>query len=272
MRRFIFFAGVFLFTGGVFSAHAQDLIILRDGSVVEAKVTEISPSEIRYKRYDNLDGPVIVVPASGVLSIRYENGTVEQFGVPAAVQEKPKADSHRTYALDPDRLNFGISLNPAGFIPRAGGGLSVTFDFTKGRFNSQIDIRSGFGIVPSFDGNGYEYFGISSNFNYFHPGRIGGFYIGGMIDYSVGVSEVKNPNPPILLSPGEDYYYYGYDTYWTVHRFGLALNIGYKFVTPSGMYFRTGGAVGYSFGATSVLILRPDISFGYNFSKNTRKR
>ena len=143
--------------------------------------------------------------------------------------------------IDNNKLTFGLSINPAGFIPNAGGGPSITMDFTKGKFNSTIDIRSGFGFVRSF--YGYELFGIGSIFNYYHPSKIGGFYIGGLIEYTLG----KNISDEIL------------------HRFGLAGNIGYKFITKSGMYFRTGFKGGYSFGEGNGLIVRPDLSFGYIF-------
>lgn len=87
MKQLCFFAAVFLFAGGVFSASAQDLIALRNGDVIEARVTEISPSEVRYKRFDHLNGPTIVIPVADVLSIRYENGTVEIPGsAPVAAQ------------------------------------------------------------------------------------------------------------------------------------------------------------------------------------------
>jgi len=66
-----------LLIGGLFSVYAQDMIIMRDGNVIEARVTEISPTEIRYRRFNHLTGPVIVIPRAEVLSIRYENGMVE---------------------------------------------------------------------------------------------------------------------------------------------------------------------------------------------------
>jgi len=62
---------------GVFSVNAQDLIILKNGNVIEGKVMEISPTEIRYKRLNNLNGPMMIIPADNVLSIRYENGITE---------------------------------------------------------------------------------------------------------------------------------------------------------------------------------------------------
>jgi hypothetical protein len=77
MKRLVIYLTVFLFWGGVFSVYAQDLIVLRDGNMIEAKVTEISPTEIRYKRASHLDGPTIVVLAPYVLSIRYANGKVD---------------------------------------------------------------------------------------------------------------------------------------------------------------------------------------------------
>ena len=78
-KGFLVLTAIGLFIGGALAVSAQDLIILRDGSVIEAKVTEIAPSEIRYKRANHLDGPTIVVPVATVLSIRYANGKVDQF-------------------------------------------------------------------------------------------------------------------------------------------------------------------------------------------------
>ena len=148
MRQFCIFAVLCFFAGGIFSAHAQDLIVMRDGNIIEAKVTEISSSEIRYKRYDHLDGPTVVVPAANVLSIRYENGKVEAVNaapIPATGQQTPQAGSPGTYTWNPEKLNFGISFNPAGLIPLPfeinGNELSLSADFTKGGFNSTIDIR-----------------------------------------------------------------------------------------------------------------------------------
>jgi hypothetical protein len=98
-KGFLVLTAIGLFIGGALAVSAQDLIILRDGSVIEAKVTEIAPSEIRYKRANHLDGPTIVVPVATVLSIRYANGKVDQFnaapsapaGAPAPAAARPGA-------------------------------------------------------------------------------------------------------------------------------------------------------------------------------------
>lgn len=52
-----------------------DLIIMKDGSEVKAKVTEITSTEIKYKKCENLNGPVISIMKSQVFMIKYPNGT-----------------------------------------------------------------------------------------------------------------------------------------------------------------------------------------------------
>jgi hypothetical protein len=262
----------------LFSAYAQDFITFRDGNIIEAQVIEVSPVEIKYKNYDDLDGPTIVISASDVLSIRYENGTVQILGsLHTTGNKNDQGSGSSPYALDPNKLYYGISFNPAGLIPRTGGALSLSAEFTQGRFNCLIDIRSGFGVIPNF-ADVQESFGIGLNFNYFHPSRIGGFYVGGLYELSFGKKEMEVTK----------YAYRSYYGYWiasynsvekrTVMSNGFALNIGYKFITQSGMYFRTGANVGAVIvGALDIdvdreranvvrsMILRPDISIGYNF-------
>jgi formylglycine-generating enzyme required for sulfatase activity len=59
---------------------------MKDGNMIEAKIMEIHPNEIRYKRADNLNGPMIILLKDGVLSVKYENGVVEVINAPSAGQ------------------------------------------------------------------------------------------------------------------------------------------------------------------------------------------
>jgi hypothetical protein len=54
---------------------AQDVILTTKNETIKAKVEEIGINEIKYRDFNNLDGPVIVIPKSDVKSIRYENGS-----------------------------------------------------------------------------------------------------------------------------------------------------------------------------------------------------
>jgi len=60
---------------------AQDLIVNRDGSQVEAYVEEVSHSEgfVRYRRFDNPTGPNYKISIATIARIEYENGTIERF-------------------------------------------------------------------------------------------------------------------------------------------------------------------------------------------------
>ncbi len=59
---------------------AQDIITLKNGDDIQAKVTEISATEIKYKRFNHLDGPTITLAKGDVFAIKYENGSREVMG------------------------------------------------------------------------------------------------------------------------------------------------------------------------------------------------
>lgn len=61
------------------TVRAQDVIVGRDSSRTEARVTEIGPETVRYKRITNLDGPVYVLPVERIAYIRYSNGERDVF-------------------------------------------------------------------------------------------------------------------------------------------------------------------------------------------------
>ena len=56
-----------------------DNIIFKNGDELSAKVIEITPDVVKYKRCDNLDGPLISVNKYKILMIRYKNGAKEIF-------------------------------------------------------------------------------------------------------------------------------------------------------------------------------------------------
>lgn len=58
---------------------AQDIVVKKDGTTIKAKVTEVSRTEIKYKRFDNPNGPVYTISVAELLAINYENGNTESF-------------------------------------------------------------------------------------------------------------------------------------------------------------------------------------------------
>ncbi len=71
---------LFTFFCMLMTANAQDLIIMKDGDVVKTKVMEITGSEVKYKKFSNLDGPLYTIEKPLILSIVYENGEKDVFG------------------------------------------------------------------------------------------------------------------------------------------------------------------------------------------------
>ena len=76
---------------GISAAVAQDLIVRTDSTRIEARVTEVSPETVRYKRFSNPDGPTYVLPVAGIDYIRYANGETDRFRQPAAPTPAPDA-------------------------------------------------------------------------------------------------------------------------------------------------------------------------------------
>lgn len=66
-----------LILSGSAGASAQDIITRRDAEQIEAKVLRIDGKTIEYKKWENPDGPVYVIPSREVFTIRYENGSRE---------------------------------------------------------------------------------------------------------------------------------------------------------------------------------------------------
>ena len=60
-------------------APAQDTIYERNGNVINAKVTEVTQAEIKYKKTSNPDGPVYTMDKNEVTLIQYKNGSKDVF-------------------------------------------------------------------------------------------------------------------------------------------------------------------------------------------------
>ena len=59
---------------------AQDVIVKKDGSTILSKVVEVSDTQVKYKKFSNLEGPMYIVSISELTSINYQNGEKENFG------------------------------------------------------------------------------------------------------------------------------------------------------------------------------------------------
>lgn len=61
------------------AVHAQDKIYRKNGQIIKAKILEIGVEEVKYKPFENPDGPLYVLPQDKILKIVFENGKTEKF-------------------------------------------------------------------------------------------------------------------------------------------------------------------------------------------------
>jgi hypothetical protein len=67
----------------------QDIIHKNDTSTIRAKILEVGVNEIKFKKYDNPDGPIYTIKKADVSIIVYENGNVDVITQPKMVMGKP---------------------------------------------------------------------------------------------------------------------------------------------------------------------------------------
>jgi len=237
--RFLF---VFiLLAGGIFSLYSQDVITLKNGDEIKAKVLEISSTEIRYKRFENQNGPTIVVSIAEVFAINYENGTREVYNTTSSTTSSTASstvsgiEAEKPPATDPNKLYIGFYANPVGFLTF---GPMVGVELTYNRFIGELNVRLptlGF-LMPYMDS--WEYgdettitsgIGIGVGAKFFNPTSSGGFYVGGFLEYGMYKSSRFSGN-------GES------------ATIAAAANVGYKFIWSPGIYLRLGGYVGAAYG------------------------
>lgn len=158
------------------SASAQDLIVLKDASEIQAKVTTISATEIGYKKWSNPDGPSYTIAKNNVLFIKYQNGEKEVFN--SATAPAPTAT---VFTTTENPRATAIAVNN----PRAG---KVTF---QGYFHG-IALANGSFAGPAFDLSlgarifDYAYVGAELGFDYLFVTEKG--YSGSVWTVPVGVN------------------------------------------------------------------------------------
>lgn len=189
------------------SAFAQDIITKKDGTDIQAKILEVNTSEIKYKRFSNLEGPVFIMPKSDILIIRYENGENEVFN------ESPKAvflnteqtvypgmrykeyknfyNTHNYVRQTGDPYStFWVGFAEV-FIPGLGEGIAGEWGRAAGFFFSNL----GLGLLSytqrtPYVQNGYTYYEYSSLYWVIMAARLG-LNIWSICD-AVHVAKVKN--------------------------------------------------------------------------------
>ncbi len=113
---------------------AQDTIVQRNGTRLAAKVLEIDKNDVKYKKFENTEGPSYVMPVKEISMIRYQNGSVDTFNVAVVVQQskyvkQPLSEMYLKGQNDADiyyknykpaanwALGLTLPLNAIGVVP-----------------------------------------------------------------------------------------------------------------------------------------------------------
>lgn len=141
---------------GISAAVAQDLIVRTDSTRIEARVTEVSPETVRYKRFSNPDGPTYVLPVAGIDYIRYANGETDRFRQPAApapAPDAPVAGAPAAPAPAPDAPvaapapASATASAPAASAPAAPAALPVQYELKRYAVGDYYDFNGVKGVV-----------------------------------------------------------------------------------------------------------------------------
>lgn len=188
MKRLLFFVMMMF---GFAALYAQDIIVLRDATEIEAKVIEVTESQISYKRFDNLEGPVYKKNNSEVFYVKYANGTKDIFNIKLSVVRRgKKANTIRPTAKSEKKTRFNIdTLDGRPFIrrPMFDGYADIGFNIGKWMgVGAHISIGS-----RIFD---YFYVGVQTGMVYY-VNDVGKWHIG----YNYNDNGIYNATSQLLI-------------------------------------------------------------------------
>ena len=91
--------------------YGQDIIIKKNADEIKAKVVEVGIDNIKYKNFDNPEGPTYVIPKYELFMIRYENGNKDVFKDVTQEQKKEKVKKEKIKE-DYNKLYVGFFGGP----------------------------------------------------------------------------------------------------------------------------------------------------------------
>jgi hypothetical protein len=233
MKKIFLLALICIYYSGILLA--QDIIFLKTGLEVKSKVLEITQSEIKYKKFDNLDGPTISVSKAEVVMIRYQNGTNEIISSNQTKQETQTSKPESRINSKPFRIGF--YAQPLGFVefgPIVGTEMTIANHLileghlrfaTYGLLSYVAANNADEGLPDKLTGTAF-----GGAVKFLAPSRIGGFYVGPVIEYGK-----QNQT----FAQDETYAWESKATY-----VAAMITVGYKFRFHSGFYMNTGMYLG----------------------------
>ena len=182
-----------LILGCGISLSAQDLITKKDGTDIQAKILEVTLDEVKYKRFNNLEGPTFTLPKSDILIVRYENGENEVF----------QEESAPLYLYTEANIYPGMHYR----------------DY-KDYYDTNMYVKQlGDPYTPFWIGFGEFFIPGLGNAVMGEWGRAAGFFLS-----NVGLGLVSMTQAGVI-SNGNSYRYYTTEWYWVLTLIRVGLNV-----------------------------------------------
>ena len=161
---------------------AQDIISMKNGTREEANVLEIDETTVRYKKFNNPEGPTYSVKKESVSEITYKNGTKENFDKKSQ-ELSPEKNPNSVWWTKAKETKLGFWMDPLGFAqwgPMVGVSIRV-----GSNFDVKAHVRFYSKLAPIFskymDHSGYG-FGLGLEFSKFIPTTNGNFHVGFLVE------------------------------------------------------------------------------------------
>ncbi len=161
MRLLLFVLySTFLFAS---SAYCQDILYTSNGNKLMAKVLEINTKDIKYKDFNNIEGPTYVISKTDVVLIQYSNGVTEVINdnpptiAPKVAEQSvarpdqvdkiktPKKKAFNLYYLN----NNMLSINA---LALANGDLTLMYDRDLANSNLSLSFLGGYNFNSRMGG------------------------------------------------------------------------------------------------------------------------
>jgi len=76
--------------------NAQDVLLLKNGEEQKVKVLEVNTNDIKYKKWDNQNGPAYSILKSELFMVKYENGSKDVFKDAVAPSPPPQNNNNNS--------------------------------------------------------------------------------------------------------------------------------------------------------------------------------
>lgn len=130
-------ASVLIIVGIICNSQAQDLLVYKNGDEQKVKVLEINTGDVKYKKWDNQQGPTYTVLKSELFMVKYQNGSKDVFkdetpaapvlpSTPAVVIPVQPAPVDNSAAIEQQRRQENHDRNMALFRKKLGKGIGLT--------------------------------------------------------------------------------------------------------------------------------------------------